>query len=256
MNKKNITKASAIVYITAIAMLIMGCQNKAAKQQGNQTPEKNTWEMLFDGETLNGWKVNNQDFEHPENMPDFYVKDQMIVCNTMMNAGGGYLVTEKLYDNFILELDVKIDTSLNSGIQCRGQIWDTDTVTIYTSGNVEGTKHETNWKVGYVWGYQIEIDPSDRSWSGGLYEPGNRGWVVTLADKEEARQAFKPWDWNHFKIVMDGNRIQTWVNDIPVVDTTDNMSSSGFIGLQFHGAYNEQQQDKKSMFKNIKIKIL
>ncbi len=45
------------------------------------------------------------------------------------NRDGGYLVTEKNYDDFILEVDVKIDTSLNSGIQCRGQIWGKDTVT-------------------------------------------------------------------------------------------------------------------------------
>ena len=63
-------------------------------------------------------------------------------------------------------------------------------------------------------------------------------------------------NWNHMKIIMDGNRIQTWVNGIPIVDTTDNKSSSGFIGLQFHGAYKEAQKNKKSMFKNIRIKEL
>ena len=107
-----------------------------------------------------------------------------------------------------------------------------------------------------MWGYQIEVDPSSRAWSGGLYEPGNRGWIVTLAGNEAARKAFKPMDWNHFKIVMNGNKIQTWVNGVPTVDTTDDMSASGFIGLQFHGAYREWQKDKKSMWKNIKIKEL
>ena len=63
-------------------------------------------------------------------------------------------------------------------------------------------------------------------------------------------------DWNHFKIVMDGNKIQTWVNNILVVDTIDTMSVSGFIGLQFHGASNELQINKKSIWKNIKIKEL
>jgi Domain of Unknown Function (DUF1080) len=107
-----------------------------------------------------------------------------------------------------------------------------------------------------VWGYQIEVDPSNRAWSGGLYEPGNRGWIVTLAGNEAGRKAFKPNDWNHFKIAMNGNKIQTWVNGVPTVDTTDDMSASGFIGLQFHGAYREWQKDKKSMWKNIKIKEL
>jgi hypothetical protein len=173
-----------------------------------------------------------------------------------MNNEGGYLVTEKSYANFILEFDVKIDTSLNSGLQCRSRAWEKDTTTTYVAGDTELTKHVTKWRKGYVWGYQVEVDPSSRAWSGGLYEPGNRGWIVALKDNEAGRKAFKPMDWNHFKIVMNGNKIQTWVNGIPTVDTTDDMSSSGFIGLQFHGAYREWQKDKKSMWKNIKIKEL
>ncbi|GAI39955.1 unnamed protein product, partial [marine sediment metagenome] len=120
----------------------------------------------------------------------------------------------------------------------------------------KGTVRQSKWRAGYVWSYQIEVDPSKRAWSGGLYEPGNRGWLVTLANNEIARKAFKPMDWNHFKIVMDGNKIQTWVNDVPIVDIIDNMSSSGFFGLQFHGAGREWQKDKKSYWKNIKIKEL
>jgi hypothetical protein len=222
----------------------MACQNKSG------------WQDLFDGKTLNGWKVINQDWTNPDSKPDFYIENNMIVCNTPMNNEGGYLVTEKSYANFILEFDVKIDTSLNSGLQCRSRTWEKDTTTIYVAGDANGTKHQTKWRKGYVWGYQIEVDPSSRAWSGGLYEPGNRGWVVTLAGNESGRKAFKPMDWNHFKIVMNGNKIQTWVNGVPTVDTTDDMSASGFIGLQFHGAYREWQKDKKSMWKNIKIKEL
>jgi len=63
-------------------------------------------------------------------------------------------------------------------------------------------------------------------------------------------------NWNHFKIIMDSNKIQTWVNSVPIVDTTDDMSSSGFIGIQFHGANKEWQKNKKFMWKNIRIKEL
>ena len=215
----------------------------------NQTGGQNEWQDLFDGKTMNGWKILG-------GKADFYVEDGMIVCNTKMDIDGGYLVTEKPYDDFILELDVKIDTSLNSGVQCRSQIWEKDTITTYLAGDSKGTIHQSTWKAGYVWGYQIEVDPSGRAWSGGLYEPGNRGWVVTLADNEAARRSFKPMDWNHFKIIMDGNKIQTWVNGVLAVDTIDDMSVSGFLGFQFHKAYREWQVDKKVLWKNIKIKEL
>lgn len=247
----NFLKSSAnslLLTTLLVVVTITSCHNKSAKQDG--------WVDLFDGKTLNGWKVLNQDWTNPDSKPDFYVENNMIVCNTTMNNEGGYLVTDKSYSDFILEFDVKIDTSLNSGLQCRSRVWEKDTTSIYVAGDAQGTKVPSKWRAGYVWGYQIEVDPSRRAWSGGLYEPGNRGWIVTLAGNEVARNAFKPLDWNHYKIKMDGNKIQVWVNDIPTVNTTDDMSSSGFLGLQFHGAYLEWQKDKKSMWKNIRIKEL
>jgi hypothetical protein len=248
MNSTNLSKKSVLIAILSVAVITMACKNKSAKQDG--------WKDLFDGKTLNGWRVINQDWTNPDSKPDFYVENGMIVCNTTMDNEGGYLVLEKSYDNFILEFDVKIDTSLNSGLQCRSRQWEKDTATVYVAGDAQGTKRLTKWRKGYVWGYQIEVDPSSRAWSGGLYEPGNRGWIVTLAGNETARKAFKPMDWNHFKIVMNGTKIQTWVNNIQTVDITDNMSASGIIGLQFHRAYNDYQINKKSMWKNIRIKEL
>jgi hypothetical protein len=244
MYSKKLLKKLALITVLSIAVIIMAFKNKPAGKDG--------WKDLFDGKTMNGWKVLNQDFAKPEIKPDFYIENNMIICNsTTKNKGGGYLITEKSYSNFILELDVKIDTTLNSGVQCRSRVWEKDTATYFN-----GSSRKNKWPKGYVWGYQIEIDPTFRAWSGGLYEPGNRGWLVTLKSNKKAQKAFKPLDWNHFKILMDGNKIQTWVNNIPIVDTTDNMSSSGFIGLQFHGAYTEIQNNKKSMFKNIRIKEL
>lgn len=242
-----------LIRVVVVAIIVLAAFTMACQSEIN---EEGVWKDLFDGKTLIGWKVLNQDWDNPDSKPDFYVENNMIICNTTLNAGGGYLVTEKSYDNFILELDVKIDNSLNSGIQCRSQVWEKDTITTYVSGNAEGTVSQHKWPVGYVWGYQIEIDPTDRAWSGGLYEPGNRGWVVTLSGNETARKAFKKMDWNHFKIVMNGNKIQTFLNEIKVIDTIDDFSSSGFIGLQFHGASKEIQNNKKSMWKNIRIKEL
>jgi hypothetical protein len=248
MNHINSFNKAALIFVVMFMAVTVSCKNKSGKQDD--------WKDLFDGRTLNGWKVLNQDFTNPDSKPDFYVEDGMIVCNTIMDSRGGYLVTEKSFDDFILEFEVKTDTSLNSGLQCRSRVWEKDTSTIYVAGDAAGTTRERKWNAGYVWGYQIEIDPSERAWSGGLYEPGNRGWLVTLAGNETAQKAFKPFDWNHFRIEMNGTSIKTWVNGVPVVNTHDDMSASGFIGIQFHGAYNEWQKDKKTYWKNMRIKEL
>ena len=54
---------------------------------------------------------------------------------------------------------------------------------------------------------------------------------------------------------MDRNSIKTWLNGVVVVDTTDAMSSSGFIGLQVHEV-NEKQAGKKIYWRNIRIQLL
>jgi hypothetical protein len=102
-------------------------------------------------------------------------------------------------------------------------------------------------------GYQIEIDPSDRAWTGGFYEEGGRGWLVPLNENERARKAFKQGEWNHFKIIADGNHFQTWINGVQAVETTDDKASNGFIALQLHSINNEDQLGLRVLWKNIRI---
>ena len=70
-------------------------------------------------------------------------------------------------------------------------------------------------------GYQIEVDPSARAWSGGLYEQGRRGWLQNLEKNEVARKAFKTGDWNKYRIACIGDSIKSWVNDVPAADYID-----------------------------------
>ncbi|MBN2028749.1 DUF1080 domain-containing protein [bacterium] len=213
----------------------IGCQ---------QAPDENDeWVELFDGETLSGWTLIGGD-------ADFYVEDGMIVGNSTLGAPNVFLCTEKEYDDFILEFDVKIDEGINSGMQIRSHVWERDTTTHYLGGNGEISLQ--SWPAGRVWGYQIEVDPSERAWTGGFYEEGNRGWLVTLEDHEEAQRAFKKGDWNTIRVKAEGNRFQTWVNGVPAVETTDALSGSGFFGLQLHGINNPDLVNKKVWWRNIR----
>src|SRR3954463_14240753 len=68
---------------------------------------------LFDGKTLKGWK-------RLAGTADYKVEDGQIVGTTVLNSGNTFLVTEKEYGDFILELDTKIESNLsNSGVQTR-----------------------------------------------------------------------------------------------------------------------------------------
>ncbi len=191
---------------------------------------KNAFINLFDGKTLNGWK-------RLAGTADYKVEDGAIVGTTVFNSGNSFLVTEKEFSNFILEMDVKIDdTSSNSGIQVRSHY------------NVNG--HEGK---GLVYGCQFEIDPSSRKWSGGIYDEGRRDWLYPVSLNANAQNAFKVAAYNHIRIECIGSEMKTWVNNIPVAYLVDTTDKKGFIALQVHAINKPGLAGEKVYFKNIRI---
>lgn len=111
------------------------------------------WEPLFNGKNLKGWKKLNGKAEYK-------IVDDAIVGVSKMGTPNTFLATTKNYGDFILEFDFKIDDGLNSGVQIRSE-----------------SKKEYN--KGRVHGYQFEIDPSKRAWSGGIYDEARRtGFIL------------------------------------------------------------------------------
>ena len=192
--------------------------------------EKKTesWNKLFDGNNLTGWHIigGNAKYE---------VKNGTIVGTSVLNTVNTFLCSDKMYDDFILEIEYKVDSDLNSGIQIRSNSID-------------------SYKDGRVHGYQIEIDPSERAWSGGIYDEGRRGWLYSLNNNPDAQKAFKKNEWNKYRIEATGDTIKTWINDIPAAHLVDDMTSNGFIGLQVHGiGMDKEKEGSKVVWKNIKI---
>ena len=177
---------------------------------------------LFDGQTLDGWKKAGGGAT--------YRVDGDCIVGEVGPGSNTFLCTEKSYGDFILKLEMKLDVPGNSGIQFRSHQRD---------GN------------GRVYGYQCEIDPSARAWSGGIYDEGRRGWLASLKDKEEARKAFKVDDWNEYEIRAVGDSLKTWVNGVPCAELTDDADAEGFIALQVHAG-----KQGRIRWRNIRIKEL
>jgi len=216
------------------------------------SPNSETVE-LFDGKSLEGW----QNFGGGK----FYVEDGAIVGEAAPGLPNSFLATDKMYDDFELEVEFKIDPLLNSGIQIRSNVYDKETTTIRWGGRFreDGSKdvRERTWEAGRFWGYQVEIDPTDRGWSGTLYEEGARGFLHTPGENEEAKKAFKPGEWNHFRIIADGDHFKTWLNGVPVADVRDSNQATGYIALQLHGIGNNKEKiGQKVRWRNIKLKEL
>lgn len=186
---------------------------------------------LFDGKTLNGWKA-------VAGKAPYAIQDGMIIGTMTSGTPNSFLITEKEYGDFVLELDVKLEgLETNSGIQTRSHL------------NPEGNKG-----AGVVYGRQVEIDPSPRAWTGGIYDEARRLWLYPLELNPAAKTAYKTEAFNHYKIECIGNEIKTWVNGIPVSYVIDTLDKSGFIGLQVHGIGSKKElEGKKVYFKNIFI---
>ncbi|QNK64417.1 DUF1080 domain-containing protein [Pedobacter sp. PAMC26386] len=185
------------------------------------------WQNLFNGKDLHGWKQLN-------GKANYEVINGELVGTTVSNTPNSFLATEKNYKDFILELELKVDNSMNSGVQIRSESNDT-----YQNGRVHG--------------YQVEVDPSNRKFSGGIYDEARRGWLYPLDINPNAQQAFKNEQWNKYRIECIGNSIRTWINGVPAANLVDTMTPTGFIALQVHAIGKDDLPGKQIHWRNIRI---
>lgn len=186
------------------------------------------WRPLFDGRTLAGWRACN-------GTAPFTVEDGAIVGRTVVDSPNSFLCTEDMFSDFILEYEVFVATNLNSGVQIRSIA-------------------DPAIKSGRVHGYQVEVDPSDRAWSGGIYDEARRGWLHTLAGQPAAQKAFRLGQWNRFRVEAIGPSIRTWVNGVPCADIVDDLTTTGVIALQVHAIGSDRTRAGEAVrFRNIRI---
>ena len=201
-----------------VAATCMTCGQNQAQDPPRPDPRRSQTapvESLFDGKTLNGWS-------NPFNRGTVWVEDGAI---HLRGTPIFYLVTERVFGDFILELEVNIPEGGNSGVQFRSHFNSKD-----------------------LWGYQAEVDTSDRRWAGGLYDQSRRGWIHPLTNQPKAQAAFKNGGWNHYRIEAFGDHIVIYVNGVPTTDYRDSTDIEGHIALQHHG-----EADKTYRFRNIRI---
>jgi hypothetical protein len=185
------------------------------------------WLKLFNGKDLTGWKQVN-------GKAKYEVKDGEIVGTTVFNEPNSFLTTEALYGDFILEVEFKLDAEMNSGIQFRSE-------------------SKPDYQNGRVHGYQMEIDPSPRAWTGGIYDEARREWLYPLDYNSEGKKAYKKNDWNLCRLECIGSSIRIWINGIPTSNLVDNMTPKGFIALQVHSVGKPEEAGQKVRWRNIRI---
>lgn len=201
--------------------------------------DEDGWITLFDGTSLDGW-------HNPYDWGQAAIVDDEIHLTANKKF---FLVTSEQYADFEFEAEILLpDGKANSGFMFRCHV-------------------EPN----RVYGYQAEVDGSDRRWSGGLYDEGRRKWLwpgkannskdpKAQAHIEESQQhfqqpeirnAFRRSDWNRYRITCRGDRLQIEVNGVLITDYADSVDAKGYIALQHHG-----ENGQTYRFRNVKIRRL
>ncbi len=220
---------------------LVGPGQPAASISEAKAAESGKWQSLVDGNSLDGWIQRG-------GKARYRVENGEVVGTSVPNTPNSFLCTARDYGDFILELEFKVNPDLNSGVQIRSECFD-------EPREIEINGEKKKIPAGRVHGYQVEIDPKERAWSGGIYDEGRRGWLNDLSKNDSARQAFKPEDWNAFRIECRGDSIKTWINGVPAADLKDDMTPKGFIALQVHGVGNATDP-REIRWRNIRIQEL
>lgn len=200
------------------------------------TGADSTPQPLYNGRDLQGWIQRG-------GKASYKSEDGSIVGRTVLNTSNSFLCTERSYGDFILQYEFKVAPELNSGVQIRSECFNEEK-------QIESGGKTMKIPAGRVHGYQIEIDPSKRAWTAGIYDEGRRGWLANLEKKPEAQAAFKQGDWNTIRVEARGDSIKTWLNGVPAAEIHDSMTLKGFIALQVHSS---KQENLEIRWRNILI---
>jgi hypothetical protein len=179
------------------------------------------WVSLSDSESLDGWKKLGGD-------ATYSIKDGVITGTT--GQGKNTFLTRGPYADFDLEFEVRCDPELNSGVQVRSHT--------YAQETPQESKPDRMREKGEVYGYQCEITSKtngENGCAGNFWDEGRRTrWLDETVNAVEKQAVYKPGEWNHYRVIAQGNRVRSFVNGVPVADFTDDRDASGFIGLQVH----------------------
>jgi hypothetical protein len=182
---------------------------------------------LFNGKDLSGWEQYGGE-------ATYEAIDGVLVGTAIVKTPNSFLCTDRPYGDFVLTFEFEDNPNLNSGVMFRGQ-W----------------RQEKDLR--RIYGYQMEIDPSPRAYTGGIYDERRRGWLYPLHYNEPARKAYKQAGWNTARIEAIGNELRTFINGVPASNMVDDFDDSGMICLQVH-SIPEKLAGTQVRWKNLMIK--
>ncbi|MBK5195031.1 MAG: DUF1080 domain-containing protein [Proteiniphilum sp.] len=259
----NRTVIITLLFLVVIILIVLSQIVKTTPERKSLPPDNEGFIPIFDGETLHDWEGDST-YWRVENgsLVGEITPSTILDRNTFIIWRGG------TPGDFELKLAFRISENGNSGINyrsepvegipfaLRGYQCDIDGQNLYTGQNYEERKRTTLAYRGQI----VTVQPPADAESADLLQSNiaHNAWknvqvTGSLGNPDSLSTHIRNGDWNDCHIVVRGNRMQHYINNILMSDVTDNdtlhQSFSGLIGVQVHVG-----PPMKVEYRNIRIK--
>lgn len=233
--------------LAALCLALLATASCSEGKQNRLTPEETAdgWKLLFDGETLNGWR----DYNGKSLTAPWHVVDGCIQAKGGGSDENGYIVTDKQYENFILSWDFKLSKGGNSGM-------------------LYHVVERPQYKVPYITGPEYQL-LDDVNFPDPIEDWQKMGVDYAMHLPDLSKMKVNPaGQWNTAKIVFDNGHVEHWMNGQKILEFeawTDDWfvkkhsgkwANAPEYGLAQRGVICLQDHGYPASFRNVKIKEL
>lgn len=241
---KRVAATSLLTFCAVSFALFTSC---AGVEQNKLTPEEvaDGWQLLFDGQTLDGWK----DYNGTTLTQPWHVVDGCIQAKGNGNDANGYIVSDKQYENFELAWDWKLSKGGNSGM-------------------LYHVVERPQYDVPYVTGPEYQLI-DEANFAEPLEEWQKLGVDYAMHLPDPSKMKVNPQgEWNNSKIVFDNGHVEHWLNGEKILEfeawtedwyakkNSGKWANAPEYGLAKKGVLCLQDHGYPASFRNIKIKEL
>ena len=191
----------ASLSLTLVTLIIVApAQNKTTANQLTGAEKAAGWRLLFDGKTFNGWRGF-----HSDKVPAGWVVEdgciKKVQAKGELGQAGGDLITADQFDNFEFSIEWKLSKGANSGIK------------YLVSESLPPTGRS-----GVSFEYQVLDDQNHPDAKAGIAGNRTAGSLYDLIPASKAKKLNPIGEFNLTRIVVKGNHIEHWLNDMKVVE--------------------------------------
>ncbi len=191
-----------ILFLLGLAFLAVQCVNRDKQQPSEEaaTAEGATWTNLFDGSDTESWRDTGSE-QFPKHGWKIEGEILTVLRETEDQPGGHDIVTKKRYGNFELELEARLTEGANSGIK-----YVVTDAFPGKEGNYLGLEYQL---------IHNEVHPDAKQGREGNHKMAG---LFDLIPPPEEIAINPPGEWNKVRIILDGNKVEHWLNGEKVLE--------------------------------------